>query len=282
MRRHVQRVRHRRRKRRVAARRSERLLSQRRVVVGVDDVVREARVLRMLLEERLENGRGFQLLRILFVGCESGLIHRERIEDPRFHVSRIRADDPLHRLFVRNGACALRRSVGAGIKLGSRGDERALARRRRACGLRLLNGGPPKLDLLRRAESGKRIAPAAERDAPVGHRAGGILRGDPLERGDRLRKPEGMQQRDRAVEVGTQGWRARRHEAHVVAADVAAACRVIVLREYGHAHDEQQRGRKPDNQLHTNLLTWKLLTLPHAAQLPSDIDAGVAWRERAG
>ena len=62
MRRHVQRVRHRRRKRRIAAGGVERLLRQRRVIEGVNDVVREPRVLRMLLEERFENGRGFQLL----------------------------------------------------------------------------------------------------------------------------------------------------------------------------------------------------------------------------
>ena len=62
VRRHVQRVRHRRRERRVAARRAQRLLGERRVIVGVNDVVREPGMLRMLLEERLEDRRGLQLL----------------------------------------------------------------------------------------------------------------------------------------------------------------------------------------------------------------------------
>ena len=57
-------------------------------------------MLRMLLEERLEDGRGFQLLGIFLVARERGLIHRERVEDARFHVAGILPDEPFHALLV--------------------------------------------------------------------------------------------------------------------------------------------------------------------------------------
>ena len=62
VRRHVQRVRDIRRQRRIAASRAQRLLGERRVIVGVNDVVRETWMFRMFFVERLENGRGLELL----------------------------------------------------------------------------------------------------------------------------------------------------------------------------------------------------------------------------
>jgi hypothetical protein len=62
-------------------------------------------------------------------------------------------------------------------------------------------------------------------------RARWIFCGNTLERGDRLRKPEGMQQSHGAVEVLPECWCARGEETHTVAADlVGAGCRMIVLR----------------------------------------------------
>ncbi len=62
VRRHVQRVRHPGRDFAVALRRLQPARSERRVVVGVDDVMRDARMIRVLFEERLENGGGLKLI----------------------------------------------------------------------------------------------------------------------------------------------------------------------------------------------------------------------------
>ena len=176
------------------------------MIVGVNDVVREPRVLRMLLEERLEDGRGFQLLRIFLVARQGGLIHRERVEDARLHVARkFRTTRSMPAR--RRSARALSRGVPARKELGGRGDKCALARGRRARREGALNGGSPKLNLLRRAKPCEWIAPSAERHAPVRHRAGGVLRRHPSSR-DRLREPERMQERNGAIEILPQGRRA--------------------------------------------------------------------------
>ena len=73
----------------VGARRRQRLVRQRRRVVGVDDVVRQAGMLRHLLEERLEDVGRLQILRVGLVGRRRGLRDRERVEDLRLGVVRV-------------------------------------------------------------------------------------------------------------------------------------------------------------------------------------------------
>ena len=69
VRRHVQRVRRRRRDLRVAPRGVERPIGERRHVVAVDDVVREARMIRLAGDELLENRAGLQQVRV--TSCRS-------------------------------------------------------------------------------------------------------------------------------------------------------------------------------------------------------------------
>ena len=135
--------------------------------------------------------------------------------------------------------------LAARKELGGGGDVRALARRRRARRLRVLNGRAPELDLLRRAQARERIAPAAERNAPMRHRARGVLSQHAVECGDGLCEPERMEQGDGAVEILPQGGRARRQEADAGRANLVAALRVIVLgatREPATASEQQRAG----------------------------------------
>ena len=245
---------HRRRERRITPRRRERFFRQRRMIVGVDDVVRQARVFRMLLEERLENRRRLQLLNVLLVCCERGLVDRKGIENPPLHVSRILRDQPLHALFVRERPRPLRRCGGVGEQFRRGRDVCALSRCRRPGTRRALDCRAPELNLLRRTEPGKGISPAAERDAPVGDGTGGVFGGDTLECRDRLCEPERMQERDGTVEVLPQRRRARRHEADVRAAgQIVAASGVFVLAGGRERRNRESQRQKCGNHLHINL-----------------------------
>ena len=117
---------------RVAPRGSKRLFGEWRMIVGVNDVVREAGVLRVLLEERLQNRRCLQLLRVVLVAGERGLVHRQRIKiRPSMSAgfSFTRRSMPC---CVREGTCALRGGIAVGEEGRGGRDVGALARRRRA------------------------------------------------------------------------------------------------------------------------------------------------------
>ena len=169
---HVERVGHGRRDVRVRARGRQRLVGQRRHVVGVDDVVRQPRVVRHLLVERLENLRGAQVLRERLVGGERGLIDRQRPEDPGLDVARILRGHRFGRLLVRQHPRSLRARVGAREQSGHGVDVALLARRRRSGRLALVDRGLARGNRLGRSQAGERIAPVRQGDPPVGHRAG--------------------------------------------------------------------------------------------------------------
>ena len=85
---------------RVAAGGIEAAVGKRRKVVAVDDVVRDARVLRHLSEDRLENFCSFLLPRVRLVRRhrERDTVQRECVEDRRLAVFRILRRQRGHRL----------------------------------------------------------------------------------------------------------------------------------------------------------------------------------------
>ena len=215
VRRHVQRVRRRRRDLRVAARRAQRVIGQRRHVVAVDDVVRDARMIGLLGVELLEDRPGLQLIRVRLVGRLRGGRERQRVEDRRLAIGRILRGQIPHRLRVRDDARALIDRGEISVELRRGGDVAPLALRLGGRLERERDGVQALLELRRRPhDHGERIAPPRERDAPVRDRARGIRRERRLETLDGLTELEGVQQRHGAVELRLRCRRARRLEMH--------------------------------------------------------------------
>ena len=214
VRRHVQRVRRRGRDRRVALRGETRAGSERGDVVGVDDVVRESRVIGLLRPERLEDPPRLDLLRVRLVRRQRRGDERDRVEDLRLRVGRLRGDELGHRALVRDLARVLVRVLVVVVQSAHRADVAALALRGvRRVTLRGVRGRAPLREQRRRAVAGRhRIAPPRERDPPVRHRAGGVRREHVVERLQRRAELERVQQRHRAVHPRRDGGSARRRE----------------------------------------------------------------------
>ena len=190
VRRHVERVRHRRGNVGIGARGGQRLGGQRRHVVGVNDVMRETGMIRVALVERFENLRRLQVLREGLVGGQRRLRDRQRPEDARFHVGLVLAGHQFRGAFVGHHARALGRHIGAGEQPGDGVDEAHLPGCRRAGGPRLVNRRLAVGNGLRRALTGKWVAPIGQGHAPVRHRARGIGLGDALEQRPGFGEPE--------------------------------------------------------------------------------------------
>ena len=149
VRRHVQRVRRRRRDLRVRPRGGEPFLGERRKVVAVDQEMRDARMVRILRQQRLEELRRLERLRVGLIVQIGGEIERERVEDFRFDVLRILRDQPRHRFLIgdRTLAPALRADVGIEERGGV--DIVALALRLRADRFRFFDRGLSLLQEIR-------------------------------------------------------------------------------------------------------------------------------------
>ena len=104
---HVQRMRRRRRDLRVARGGVERLWGERGDVVAVNQVVGQARMIRLRLEERLEDRAGGQLVLVSLVAGQRRLGQRQRVEHGRFGVLGVAAGHRFHLLCVRERARAL-------------------------------------------------------------------------------------------------------------------------------------------------------------------------------
>ena len=218
----------------VAARGGERLVGERRRVVGVDDVVRQAGMLRHLLEERLEDVGRLQLLRVGLVGRHRRLRDRQRVEDRTSMSFGLAADDssasPLRsgrrdRAASSDRRCSNRMAT-ASMSAFSRGVGDPVA-----CALATMRLA--LLDRRRLPQAAERVPPLAHRHAPVRHRAAGILLRDRLEHLGRFGEPERVQQRDRLVEVVLHAGGAGGVELHAGAADLVGRHRPVslVLRE---------------------------------------------------
>ena len=72
----------------VAPRRIEAFLGDRRIVVEVDQIVRDAGMLRLAFADRLQDRRALELVGIGLVGRRSRGVERERVVDLRLVVVR--------------------------------------------------------------------------------------------------------------------------------------------------------------------------------------------------
>ena len=210
------------------------------MIVGVDDVVRQPGMRRILLEQGFQHRRSLQLRRIRLVLRSRRLVHGERIENLPLHIVRIRARHFLHEIGIRRDPSPLRCGCAVGEKGGRCVDVGTLARRGRTRCLRFQDRGSSELDLLRRTQAGKRIPPLAERDSPVGdgtRRIGGQYT---IEGGDRFSEPEGVQQSHCAVEIGPLSRGTRGLEVDAGAADLVGGRRAVpfVLRERRRGHQD--------------------------------------------
>ncbi len=140
VRRHVERVRRRRGDGGVAAGRDQGAVGERRHVVAVDDVVGEAGVLRVLLDQPFEDPGRLEQVGVGLVGRRVRAGDRQRVEHLRLDVGRVRRGDGRHRVAVGDDAGALIDGVGAGEERRDGVDVGLLARRRRLEGLAAIDG----------------------------------------------------------------------------------------------------------------------------------------------
>ena len=185
---------------RVAAGGIEAAVGKRRKVVAVDDVVRNARVLRHLAEDRLENFSRLLLPRVRLVRRhrERDAVQRECIEDRRLAVFRILRGQRGHRLLKGKKTRDVVDRVLTGIA------DRVAVRDRGDAGLEVV---------------GRRRLPdlveAAHRHPPVRHRAGRVRGGQLRERLVGLAVPERVQHREADVEPPLRFGGARDRKVHL-------------------------------------------------------------------
>jgi hypothetical protein len=219
VRRHVQRMRHGRREGRVAPRGGQRARCERRHVVGVDQVVGQARMVGQPREQPLQRVRRLELQRVGLVGGQRGLRHRERMEDLQLVVLRMGRRQRTHRADVVPESGRLRRRIGVPVEMAHCRQQCALAARRPPCREAGRDGSPAPFDGRRRLEAAERIAPLRQREAPPGHRAARVAAADVLEGPRRLGEPERVQQRDGLVEIRLDGRTTGGREPDAGAAD---------------------------------------------------------------
>ncbi len=175
MRRHVPRVRHGRRNAGIAPRRGNSLFGKRCKVVGVNEVVRHTRMLRVLLEEFFQKCCGFDLVGVGEVAFRRRGLQRQRMIDLHLVVVGIVLRHPLHRGIVVcqsdiRGDRVVVAEIGA-----QRLDPVALALRLRPGRPRLFECVPSRLRVGPRRRGCQGVAEEVHRHTPVCHRAGGIL-----------------------------------------------------------------------------------------------------------
>src|SRR5437667_8903148 len=191
MRRHVLRMRRRRRDLRIPLGRVEASLRQGRRVVEMDQIVGDAGMARLAQEDRLEDRSALELHRIGLVVRRGRDVEFDRVENLRFVVIRISLRHAFHGLEVGEHAGAMVDFVEVGIEGGHRIDEIALALRLRADRLALLD----RREAERKVADGRRrvrIVEKAQRNAPIGHAAIRIGLEHLLEEFLRLAIPERM------------------------------------------------------------------------------------------
>ncbi len=220
---------------RIAARRREPFGRDRRRIVAVNEIVRDARMVGMLGELPLEDvGRG-QIGPVALVGQRLGAGEIERVEDLGLVVGRVARGQRLERA----GPVELSRALGTvrpivpvgghgldvvALALGLGADLPALIDRR----LRSL--GP----LRRGADAGQGVGHQDGGDSPRRDRAGRILHQDVAECFLGLRVPERVQHRDRPLEALLHGGATR-----ILEVDFAQLILGLGVSEIGDAERER-------------------------------------------
>ena len=158
----------------------ESLLGDRRIVVEVDQIVRDAGMQRLTLEDSLEDRRPLQLIGIGLVGGRCRDIQGQRIINLRLVIVRIALRQLLHRLQIGLYAGAMVDFVVIGVEDEEGVDVIALALRLCRKRLSFLKGGKAEREV-GRGRRAVRIVQQAERDAPIGDGAVRIRLQDLLE-----------------------------------------------------------------------------------------------------
>ena len=195
------RVRDRRRDASVALGRCDAALRERRKVVGVNDEVRDARMLRVLLEQFFQDGDRLELVSVAHVGLRGRRLQGQRIENLYLVVVGVALRHLLHRAVVGAQAGLDVGLVMISVVSANRVDPAALAIRLRANLARLLQRNPGRVGILARRRPAQRVAEQIHRNAPIGDGATGILLEDTLEHAARDHEPVGMDHRDTALEL---------------------------------------------------------------------------------
>ena len=178
-------------------------------VVGVDDVVREARMAGLLGQQLLQHGPCLDLVRVRLVGGRCGGQQGQAVEDRRFVVLRVPEVDLLVRLLPGAGAGRERHRLRVPEDDVDRAQELPLPVGSRAQGPGLVEQPPHAGHLPGRLP--ERVI-EAHGDSPVAHHALGIGLHHLRERLLGLLVPEGMEDRDREVELVLGRGRARDRE----------------------------------------------------------------------
>ena len=200
VRRHVLGVRRGRRDLGVAVGRVEALLGGLRIVVEVDEVVRDARMPRQALGDRLQDRGALGLLGVGLVVEVGRGVERDGVGDLRLVVVRILRRDLLLRVAERADALAMAELVVVGVHQHQRVDVVALALGLGAHRLGLLDGGEAGREVGLR-DRVVRIVEQRERDAPLRHGAGRVGLQRLLEDLLRLEVPVGVLIAHAAVEA---------------------------------------------------------------------------------
>ena len=239
VRRHMERMRRRRRQRRISPRRRQPFHRDRRVVVGVNDVMHDSGMIGLCRLQLFEDASGFQLTRVGLVAEVDGFEQRKRVEHGRFAVGRVALVQPRHGGGVAFGPHLL---VDRPVPLEERRqrvDPVALPLCARIRGAGVLDGLPALLQQLRWERRRERIWPLADGDSPVRHGARRLALGDGAKRLLRFGIEERVQHRDAAVELFLRPGAARRLEVH--RAENAGASVIVILRRQAALTERAQR-----------------------------------------
>src|SRR3989441_12875360 len=158
-----------------------------------------------ILNRLLEIGHGLVVKR---------LVQGERVEDLRLDVVRILLNERFHRLFVVLRARVLVDLVVVLVELLDRRQPVAFTLRLGADRLALLDRLQTTLQRRRIEGPDERVRADAHRQTPVGDGAARVGLRDRRERLDRLGEEEGMERRERALELLLRLRRARSLEQH--------------------------------------------------------------------
>lgn len=163
--------------------------------------MREPGVVRLLGEQRFEDRHRLQLAGVCLVVQILGRAQGQRVEDRRFGIVPVPAGDARHGVAVGLESPLLRHAVGVHVQLRGSVDVVTLAIGLRPDRPRPLDRAQPLPKLGRRASAhGERVAPAAQRNPPLRHRARGVGGERRVERLDRGAELERVEQGHRTVE----------------------------------------------------------------------------------
>ena len=214
----------------------------------------DAGMVRLLDEQRFQDGRALELLGVRLVGRIGRGLQGQRVENRRFAIARVGAVHRFHRALVRRRAGRMIEPVDSAVELLDGADVVALAWRLAALPLGRLDRGRAGFQrgLGRRIPQG---IPVGHRDPPLRHRAVGVGGGRRRERLHRGQEVEGVIEREPASELLLGGRGARDREG-----DAAE----LVLRErrpsgqqdaeYGEQRDDSAHGGLPSGRV-AHLLT---------------------------